>query len=154
MSFGSKPQTVDNDPYKNMPAWVKTYYQNQIARSQSSDNRADALRLMFSGFTPDERTAVEGYRSPEANRTAPAESSTNSLLSRLAAASGSGGGGMWSDGMTPAQISAERGAGTFGSGMPSSQRGQSFGDSFGGSSSSQGGFGGSTSDHVGSGGLY
>ena len=37
------------------------------------------------------------------------------------------GGGMWSDGMTGRQISAERAAGTFGSGMPSSQRGQSFG---------------------------
>lgn len=66
----------------------------------------------------------------------------------------SGGGSMWSDGMTGAQISAERAAGTFGSGMPDSQRGASFGDSFGGSSPSQGGFGGSMSDHVGSGGMY
>ena len=132
MSMGSKPQVVDNDPYKNMPAWVKTYYQNQIARSQSSDNRADALRIMFSGFNPDEQAAVDGYKSPEANKTAPASSSnTGGLLARLVGAGGgsggSGGGGMWSDGMTGAQISAERSAGTFGSGMPSSQRGQSFG---------------------------
>lgn len=61
---------------------------------------------------------------------------------------------MWSDGMTAAQISAERSAGTFGSGMPDSERGRSYGDTYGGSSPSQGGFGGRNSDHIGSGGLY
>jgi hypothetical protein len=61
---------------------------------------------------------------------------------------------MWSDGMTGAQISAEQAAGTFGSGMPDSQRGRSPGDSFGGGAPSQGGFGGSMSDHVGSGAMY
>lgn len=128
MSMGSKPQVVDNSPWTNMPDWVKTYYQNQISRASQSDNRADALRQMYSGFTPQERQFVENYQTPGSNQAAPMAQSapTQDLLSRLALANQASGGGMWSDGMSGAQIEAERAAGTFGSGMPDSARGTSY----------------------------
>lgn len=50
MSFGSKPQTTIIDPYENMPEWVETYYQNQIARANISDDRTDMLRYMYTGI--------------------------------------------------------------------------------------------------------
>ena len=109
MSFGQRPQTVENNPYKGMPSWVRDYYQSMIARSQASDNRADALRVMFSGSSPQEMAATDGYRSPGANpvgsgapvptgeaappQTGPAPatgpSGTEDILARIAAARGS-----------------------------------------------------------------
>lgn len=144
MSFGSKPQVVDNSPWTNMPDWVKTYYQNQIARASQSDNRADALRQMYSGFAPNERQFVENYKTPGSNQTAPIAqtASTQTALSRLLAGSGGGSDGMWSDGMSASQINAEREAGTFGSGMPDSSRGQNYSSA------------GASSGTVNSGGLY
>jgi hypothetical protein len=52
---------------------------------------------------------------------------------------------MWSDGMSPAQIDAERASGRFGSGQY---------DSYGGGRPSSGGFSGSTSDYMAAGGMY
>ena len=72
MSFGSKPQTVDNDPYKNMPSWVRDYYQSQIANAGQSDNRADALRTMFSGLNRPEHDFVRNHSS-----TAPVQPASN-----------------------------------------------------------------------------
>ena len=110
--------------------------------TQRTEIDPELRRLLYGGAL----TSAHGLRDPNAPR--PLSGGGSSLMG------GGGGGSMWSDGMTGAQINAERAAGTFGSGMPDSQRGASFGDSFGGSSPSQGGFGGSTSDHVGSGGMY
>jgi hypothetical protein len=116
MSFGSKPQVVDNSPWTNMPDWVKTYYQNQIARASQSDNRADALRQMYSGFTPQERRFVEGYQTSGSNQAVPMAQtqSTQTALSRLLAGSGGGSDGMWSDGMTGPEVRAHQEAGTYG----------------------------------------
>jgi len=124
MSFGSKPQVVDNSPWTNMPDWVKTYYQNQIARVAQSDNRADALRQMYSGFTPQERQFVENYQTPGSNRTTPMgeSSSTRTALQRLLASNSSGGSDRsWSDGMTGPEVRAHQEAGTYGNTSPSSR---------------------------------
>ena len=110
--------------------------------TQRTEIDPELRRLLYGGAL----TSAHGLIDPNAPR--PISGGGSSMMS------GGGGGSMWSDGMTGAQISAERAAGTFGSGMPDSQRGASYGDSFGGSSPSQGGFGGSMSDHVGSGGMY
>lgn len=85
MSFGSKPKTVTDDPYRNMPDWVREYYQNQISRAGASDERADALRLMFSGFTPTEMDFVQNHQGPQGSAPAPMSQteSTQAALSAL-----------------------------------------------------------------------
>ena len=122
MSFGQRPQVTENDPYKNMPDWVKVYYQNQIANAGQSDNRADALRMMFSGFTQPEYDFVHGHRST--GPAAPAQgNATADALARLVggaggnpqpASSGGSDDAMWSDGMTGSEIREHQAAGTFG----------------------------------------
>ena len=117
MSFGSKPQVTQNDPYQNMPDWVKVYYQNQIANAGQSDNRADALRLMFSGFNQPEHDAVHAHKSTVAAPPPPQRNSTADALARLiGGSSGSGGSsdGMWSDGMTASEVRQHQADRTFG----------------------------------------
>ena len=101
--------------------------------TQRTEIDPELRRLLYGGAL----TSAHGLRDPNAPRR-PIFGIGSSMMG------GGGGGSMWSDGMSPSQIGAERAAGTFGRGM----------DSFGGSAPSQGGFGGSVSDHVGSGGMY
>ena len=119
MSFGQRPQVTQNDPYQNMPDWVKVYYQNQIANAGQSDNRSDALRMMFSGFTQPEHDFVHEHRSTAPAPSAPPAATADALARLVGGAGGNtatsdGGGAMWSDGMTGSEIRGHQAAGTFG----------------------------------------
>lgn len=48
MSTKPKPATTVNDPYKNMPDWVKSFYQSEIDIAKAGNERADELRETFS----------------------------------------------------------------------------------------------------------
>lgn len=48
MSFGAKPQVVDNDPYKNMPPELREYIIESVGRLGDSDIRGDELRQIYS----------------------------------------------------------------------------------------------------------
>lgn len=61
MSFGQEPQVTENDPWKNMPDWVEEYYKGMIQNTVGSDDRADKLRMMYSGMSPEEMMFVQGY---------------------------------------------------------------------------------------------
>lgn len=65
MSFGSRPEvqeteqttttsgTATTDPYANMPAWLKSYFEGQVRKAEGSDERAEALlRAFTSGTSP------------------------------------------------------------------------------------------------------
>ena len=48
MSFGSKPQVVENDPYKSMPPEIREYLISSVEKLGESDIRADELRQIYS----------------------------------------------------------------------------------------------------------
>jgi hypothetical protein len=86
--------------------------------TQKTEIDPELRRLLYGGAL----TSAHGLRNGFGG-------STGGLLGIGSLAGGGGdpgGGAMWSDGMSPSQISAERSAGTFGSGMPDSSRGQSY----------------------------
>lgn len=80
MSFGSKPQTTIIDPYENMPEWVETYYQNQIARANISDDRTDMLRYMYTGIDNPATREERASSTPAANTEGPVPQLTPGVL--------------------------------------------------------------------------
>lgn len=48
MSFGAKPQVVQNDPYANMPPELRDYLIQSVGRLGESDVRGDELRQIYS----------------------------------------------------------------------------------------------------------
>ena len=111
---------------------VDDYMMGESFNDGAAYGGAPVYDQMLAGLTPEQRAAIMSFISSDVGGTHSAGTGTGGkggkggLLDTLTGGSGSGG-GMWSDGMTGRQIEAERSAGTFGSGMPSSQRGQSFG---------------------------
>jgi len=111
---------------------VDDYMMGESFNDGAAYGGAPVYDQMLAGLSPEQRAAIMSFVSSDVGGTheRPTASSggkggKGGLPDILGG--GSGGGGMWSDGMTGRQIEAERSAGTFGSGMPSSQRGQSFG---------------------------
>jgi len=111
---------------------VDDYMMGESFNGGAAYGGAPVYEQMLAGLTPEQRASIMSFISSDVGgtytRPQPAQpAQQGGGKGAMGSLSSNSGGGMWSDGMTGRQIEAERSAGTFGSGMPSSQRGQSFG---------------------------